>query len=317
MSKKRQVWNKGKKGYKVHSEESIEKIRKFMKGRKLSKQTKDKIAEKNKGNVPWNKGKTGVYSEETLKKKSESLKGRKRPKEVREKLSKSMKGRIPWNKGKTGVYSEETKERMGESRKGKVPWNKGKILYNQRLTIKDIKSRYRIFSKIEEMRYDPNKLKLKDREIQVHCKNHNCSNSKEMGGWFTPTRSQLAERIRQVEHPEGNGGSYFYCSEQCKNSCPLYNLHSDPFKETQTSYTQREYTQFREFVLTRDKYTCQFCGNPATVVHHERPQKIEPFFSLDPDYAWSCCEKCHYEKGHKDECSTGVLASITCSQEEK
>jgi len=176
-------------------------------------------------------------------------------------------------------------------------------------TIKMIKEKYPLFSKIEEMRYNPDKPK--EKEIQVHCKNHNCINSKEKEGWFTPTNIQLYERIRNIEH-HGLDNSYYYCSENCKTVCPLFNLHSDPFKETINYYTESEYQIFRSFVLKRDNYTCQFCGESATIVHHERPQKLEPFFSLDPDYAWSCCEKCHYEKGHIDECSTGKLASKVC-----
>jgi hypothetical protein len=161
------------------------------------------------------------------------------------------------------------------------------------------------------MRYNPNKPG--EKEIQVHCKNHLCKNSKEKGGWFTPSRIQLVERIRQIEHVDGNDGSYFYCCEKCKQLCPLYNLHSDPFKDIDYSYTNSEYQTFRKFVLERDNYTCQFCGKKATDVHHERPQKLEPFFALDPDLAWSCCKKCHYKYGHKDECSTGNLANYLCN----
>jgi hypothetical protein len=42
--------------------------------------------------------------------------------------------------------------------------------------------------------------------------------------------------------------------------------------------------------------------------------KLQPFHALDPEYAWSCCEKCHYKKGHKKgtECSTGNLAAKIC-----
>ena len=90
-------------------------------------------------------------------------------------------------------------------------------------------------------------------------------------------------------------------------------MRGDPNKNTFKKYTNEEYETFRNFVLERDSYICQFCGDEATDVHHERPQKLEPFFALDPDYAWSCCKECHYEKGHKDECSTGNLAQIICN----
>jgi hypothetical protein len=177
-----------------------------------------------------------------------------------------------------------------------------------RLSISRIKKKYNIFFKEEEIRYNPDKNG--EKEIQVHCKNHNCLNSKEMGGWFIPTKSQLSERIRQVEI--GNGGSYFYCSDECKNKCPLFNIHSDPCKNTDKLYTDSEYQTFRTFVLERDNYECQFCGQKATDVHHEKPQKLEPFFALDPDFAWSCCKECHYKYGHQDECSTRSLSTIIC-----
>lgn len=207
--------------------------------------------------------------------------------------------------GKKRIHSEKSRYLKSQSMQGiSNPMYGKKSPY--RLTIKKIKNQYPIFYKEEKLRYN------NTYDIQVHCKNHNCPNSKEKGGWFTPTRIQISERIRQLESVDGNGGSYFYCSEECKNECPLYNLYSDPFKDIEKSYTDIEYDQFRKFVLDRDNYKCQYCGEKAEHVHHERPQKLEPFFSLDPDYAWSVCKKCHYEKGHQDECSTGKLAKIIC-----
>ncbi len=226
--------------------------------------------------------------------------------------------------------SDETKRKIGEGNKGKQISYKTKKKISiatkngmkrkdiidkmkelgllKKLTVEKIKEKYPFFYKIEVIRSNPNQAN----EIQVHCKNHNCPNSKEQGGWFAPSYSQLYERIRQLEKDYGSGGCYFYCSDECKNECPLYNLKSDPFKDTSNPYTEYEYKIFREFVLDRDKYICQYCGEPAIDVHHERPQKLEPFFALDPDFSWSCCEKCHYEKGHKDECSTGSLATKNC-----
>jgi hypothetical protein len=181
----------------------------------------------------------------------------------------------------------------------------------QKYTIKKIQKKYPIFSKIEKMRYNPDKPG--EKEIQFHCKNHLCSNSKEHNGWFTPTKTQLYERIRQIEF--GNGGCYLYCSNECKQTCPLYNLSSDPYKESKRQYTDTEYQIFRHYVLERDGYECQYCGKQAEHVHHERPQKLEPFFALDPDLAWSVCKECHYKYSHKDECSSGNLAKVMCSEE--
>jgi len=224
--------------------------------------------------------------------------------ELKRKNSESQKGKIigkiHWGYGKK--RKKKTKNKIGEKQLG--------CNNHYFLDVETINERYSFFIKIEEIRYNPNKLEKK--EIQVHCKNHNCINSKEKNGWFTPSRSQLSERIRAIEKPFGMIENNFYCSKKCKNECPLYRSQGSPFKETKKNYTSSEYQTFRTFVLERDDYKCQYCDELATDVHHERPQKLEPFFALDPDFAWSCCEKCHYEKGHKNECSTGNLAKKIC-----
>jgi hypothetical protein len=185
-----------------------------------------------------------------------------------------------------------------------------------RLNIKQINKKYPFFSKIEEMRYNPNKP-LEEKEIQVHCKNHKCENSKEKGGWFTPTLTQIKDRKNILEN-EGEDKYYFYCSQYCKETCPLYNLHGDPYKDTNKPYTSAELEIFNKLVLKRDNEICYYCAkHHATIVHHLRPQKLEPFFALDPDYAISVCAKCHYKYGHPtgSKHSTGNLAKIVCSVE--
>jgi hypothetical protein len=80
-----------------------------MYGKKLSKESIEKIRQSNIGRSVWNQGKKGVYSDETLKKMSES-----------------KKGCIAWNKGmknvngkglsklvldfNTGIFYESVKE---------------------------------------------------------------------------------------------------------------------------------------------------------------------------------------------------------------
>ena len=190
--------------------------------------------------------------------------------------------------------------------------HKGKPIYKLRYSIKDWQEKYPTFAKEEEMRYNPDKPG--EKEIQVHCKNHNCKNSKEQGGWFTPIGNQFSDRIRCIEY--GNNGCYLYCCDECKNQCPLFNVYSDPLAIPKDwSYTQVEYNTWRLEVLKKDDYICFFCGEQeATIVHHTRPQKLEPFFSLDPDYGISVCIDCHHFIHRKDgECSTGHLASIICT----
>jgi len=227
-------------------------------------------------------------------KRKENIGGKRFSEELRQKMSNLAKIRIGKHNpffGKT--HSDKTKNHLKNI---------------QKLSIEVIEIKYPLFYKIEEIRYNSDKT-----EIQVRCKNHNCQNSKDKNGWFTPTYSQLYERIRNIEkHNIDN--AYFYCCDKCKQECPLFNLKFDPFKLEKQHYTQEEYNIWRNEVLKRAEYKCEYCGNRATHAHHSRPQKLEPFFSLDPDFGISCCEKCHYKYGHKDECSTGQLANIICQK---
>jgi len=275
-----------------HSEETKRKMSEDRMGEKnsmygkkriMSEETRKKMSESHKGKVGANKGKTW-----------EEMYGVEKAKEMRKKWS-ERKGKTNPMYGKKRVFSKKTRKRMSEG---------------SMLKIQTLEERYPLFSKIEELRYSPDN----PGEIQVHCKNHNCPNSKEQGGWFTPTRYQLSERVRQLENPDGNDCGYFYCSDECKGNCPLFNNREHLIKEErELLYTSTEYQVFRTNVLERDNYKCQYCSEKAEHVHHERPQKLEPFFALDPDLAWSVCEKCHYKYGHSDkDCSTGNLANKKC-----
>ena len=120
--------------------------------------------------------------------------------------------------------------------------------------------------------------------------------------------------MRQIESKDGNGGSYFYCSQKCKDSCSLFNSHgNDPFEIKDLSYTQEEYETWKNKVKELDNSKCQICETKENIhVHHIIPQKLEPFFALDPVNGICLCSKCHYKYGHKDECNTGNLAKKQC-----
>jgi len=280
--------------------------------------SKQKMSKAKKGKPPWNKGKTGIYSIETLNKMSLCKQGKKLTQNHKLNISKSNKGRIlsdetkrKISKSNIGkVFSTETLKKMSDSTKGQIVTDQTKI--KLKLTMEDIFKRYPTFTKIEEMRYNPAKPGKK--EIQAHCKNHLCKNSKEQGGWFTPTYTQLHERVRQLEHKDGNDGGYLYCCEECKQECPLYYLKCDPNIKNDILYTPEEYNTWRNEVLKRAAWLCEYCEELATNSHHSRPQKLEPGFVLDPDFGVACCNSCHYKYGHKTgtECSTGNLANKIC-----
>ena len=124
-------WNKGKKtgsflsetGRKIisdankHPKNHGKKISAALKGKQKSDEHKQKLSKSLQGNIPWNKGKSGlqeawnkakVLSDEHKQKLSEAHKGRPNTPEQKEKISKKLKGR---------VVSDETRRKMSESRK--------------------------------------------------------------------------------------------------------------------------------------------------------------------------------------------------------
>jgi len=222
--------------------------------------------------------------------------------ETRKKLSKL--GRRP--------CSEETKRKISKSLRHKTPLKETieKMRKTKIYSLKILKKKYPLFSKIEEL-----KENSKTKNIFGRCKNHKCEHSKEKGGWFLLNRRQLFDRIKAIE--SGMDGCYFYCSEECKQECILFNrsaIQLINFQNKEIYYTQEEYNTWRDTVLNRENHICEYCNERATHAHHIRTQKLEPFFSLDLDFGVACCRSCHYQYGHPTgtDCSTGSLAHEVC-----
>ena len=146
--------------------------------------------------------------------------------------------------------------------------------------------------------------------LEVRCKN--CNN------WFVPKATNVRKRIRVLLGKDG-GESNFYCSDECRDSCSVFKQVKWPkgHKPYEVSksvwYTDYELKIWREEVLKRENYICEYCGEKATIAHHNKPKKLEPFFALDPDHGTACCEKCHYKYGHQGECNTANLARVDCN----
>ena len=269
---------------------------------------REKVERVGEGNPMYGK----IHTEEWKKKHSEIMTGFEHSDDTKEYLREINTGK---------KHSKESIRKMRLAKLGKKlslatrkkMSQSGMGTTGNKLTIEIIKEKYSTFYKVEEMRYNPEKPE--EKEIQVRCKNHNCPNSKEQDGWFTPTSTQLRNRIYAIERYDGNDGNYLYCSDDCKDHCPLFGLNpACEINVQQELYTPGEYETFRITVLERERYCCQYCGKVATYVHHERPQKLEPIFVLDPDNGVAVCHDCHYKYGHQTgtECSTGNLANKIC-----
>ncbi len=192
-------------------------------------------------------------------------------------------------------------------------------VHPNKLTWQQCLERYPDVVKIEKLIEGPNG------EILAHCKNVNCKYSKENGGYFEVTAQQIMYRNKGIN---GHDTDNFYCCEECKHSCPLFNrsavaLHNLINEDQYTLYTPEEYSTWRKEVFIRQLFDhpehienyCEICGSTENLqAHHIQPIKLYPEYALDPENGLVVCEKCHYEKCHKKgtECSTGNLAHKIC-----
>ncbi len=182
--------------------------------------------------------------------------------------------------------------------------------YTHRTTLLELNKKYPFFSKIENLR-ENNKG-----EIEVQCKQCSC--------WFKPGRDQLRSRINHLEHNDGNGGSYLYCSNICKEKCPSYNIKYAKINNNISIYHTIEYKEwkkeiFRRQLIENDVNECELCGNKILnqlVPHHEKPISTHPHLVFDPDNGIVVCgnnsiKKCH-SKLHNGECSSYELNLKRC-----
>ena len=268
----------------------------------VSEETKRKISETISGEKhPWFGRK---HTAESKEKMSKSSTGKKHTKESKLKMSISRMGDKNYLYGKH--LSEETKQKLSKSHIGlssgeKNPAYKGGVTA---LNIPLYETYVKQLDWCESTRcIIQNDLKV----LQVRCFYNQCRK------WYTPTIVQVVNRIQVIKGNLG-GNNNFYCSKECKCNCSIYNVPIRQMMSTKSEpqYTVNELRIWREEVLKRANYVCEYCGGKATIAHHIRPKKLEPFFALDPDYGLACCEKCHYKYAHQGDCSTGYLAHVPC-----
>lgn len=129
--------------------------------------------------------------------------------------------------------------------------------------------------------------------LQVKCKY--------CGNWFNPTNQQVLSRLYSLNSDvkPRTGECNLYCSDACKNACPIYGqkLYPKDFKQNTSREVQPE---LRKMVFARDNWTCQKCGKskddfPDLVLHchHKYPLNEDPVGSADMDNCITFCADCH------------------------
>ena len=227
--------------------------------------------------------------------------------DVRKKQSESMTGRITPN----DVRIKQSLTNKGKKRNNDALNNMSKA---RRYTLKDYQEKYPLLCLEEEMR----ELPESEWVIRMSCVQFRC---KKCNDWFNPTMRAVKHRNNCLERGIGDG--FFYCSNECKNSCPLFRLNINNHLNSLNNIEQLDNIGiiiWRKEVLNRQLLElnisinhCEKCNSEENLnVHHEKPQKTHPHLALDPDNGIVLCRDCHMKIGHSGECSTGVLASKIC-----
>jgi 5-methylcytosine-specific restriction endonuclease McrA len=134
------------------------------------------------------------------------------------------------------------------------------------------------FEGIEELRRSPSDSRI----LEVRCLYCN--------RWFQPTKAQVNNRKIGIDRV---GGNRFYCSDGCKESCPIYNKVKYP-KGFRKETSREVDSDLRKIVLERDDWQCQKCGYINNLhVHHIEGYAQNLMLANDIDNCITLCKTCH------------------------
>jgi len=153
---------------------------------------------------------------------------------------------------------------------------------------------YKRISWVEEIRRDQNDNNL----LQVKCTY--------CGRWFNPTILEVRTRDKAIR--DGNDNNRLYCSNSCKQECPIYKKSPEQLMREDAiragllepnDYNREVQPELRQLVFARDNYTCQICGSKENLhCHHYRGIWQDQLESADIDNCVTLCRNCHIYKAH-------------------
>lgn len=120
------------------------------------------------------------------------------------------------------------------------------------------------------------------------------------GKMFAPTIAAANNRVYAILG-QVRGEMNFYCSDECKSSCPVYLKKIDPFRKKDSP--ERD-PMWAYAVKARDGHKCIKCGETKNLrAHHIDPVGLVPELVNDIDNGVTLCEKCHREVHRTEGCT--------------
>jgi len=114
--------------------------------------------------------------------------------------------------------------------------------------------------------------------------------------WFNPTNSQVSARSNSINGSRRGEGS-FYCSDDCKRACPVYNQTKFRKGDAPKPDSRPGQREWREHVIACSEFSCEKCGKVLEEkdlsAHHIKSVSQYPLESMDIDNGMALCKDCH------------------------
>lgn len=126
---------------------------------------------------------------------------------------------------------------------------------------------------------------------------------------FVPTTTSVVGRIQAINNINYYGEARLYCSDKCKQLCPIYGQILWPKGFKTSNNIRLDQTSWAFLVKERDNYTCQKCGKQEDIMyaHHIDPVINNPVESMDIDNGITLCKHCHKIVHQNTGCSLSEL----------
>lgn len=117
------------------------------------------------------------------------------------------------------------------------------------------------------------------------------------GKYFIPKIMQVSNRVSSLN---GNslGDNSLYCSDNCKESCPIYRKKRYP-KGFKKASSREVNPLIRQMCFERDNWECQICGSTQEEAplhcHHVEGYTQNPRLGNDVTNVITLCKTCHKE----------------------